>query len=114
MRKTMDLVQPSALLTLLLILSSVLLAGCSKDIHDHPDLVTGKQLFEYHCSGCHKSTGTGIFLKGVPANKNTDLTRGQITHKLRKGDDLNTKMPIFPNMGIIEAAKIATYVDDLE
>jgi len=95
-----------------IILTAPLFQGCSKDAHDHPELVTGKQLFDFHCSGCHKGTGKGNFLKGVPANKGTQLTIGQLEHKI-KSDAKGSKMPSFKNMSAGEARKIATFLKTL-
>lgn len=86
------------------------LIGCSNDIHDHPDLVSGKQLFEYHCSACHKDTGKGNFLKGIPANRGTELTASQIVHRITRKDNSGSKMPAFPNMSVEEAKQISTYL----
>ena len=98
-----------------ILLTMLLITACSRDSHNHPDLVTGKQLFNYHCSTCHKATGIGRFLKGVPANKLTRLSPGQITHKIVAGTGTGTqaKMPTFPNMPTTEAVKIANYVKTL-
>lgn len=99
----------------LTIACTIFLSGCEQDVHDHPELTTGKQLFEYHCSSCHKSAGTGHFLKGVPANKDTGLAIWQIKHKIKDkaSPDNKTKMPSFPNMSSEEASLIANYVKNL-
>lgn len=89
------------------------LSACDQDIHNHPELTTGQQLFEYHCSSCHKATGTGHFLKGVPANKDTELQSWQIKHKIQDAAEDKSKMPSFPNMPPDEAALIADYVKRL-
>lgn len=91
----------------------LLLTGCSVDEHDHPDLVSGKQLYEYHCAGCHKADGSGLFLKGVPANRDTDLSAWQIVHKVKEGMEGESRMPIFARMPPQEASKIAVYVKQL-
>ena len=93
----------------IIFLSSIILSGCNNDIHDHQDLVTGKQLFEHHCSECHNSSGLGNFLRSVPANKDTKLSAWQITHKLRAGEK-DGKMPIFEEMSVEEAMKISAYL----
>ncbi|MEZ8823734.1 cytochrome c [Vibrio sp. 10N.261.55.A7] len=90
-----------------------LLSGCDKDLHDHPHLTTGKQLFEHHCAGCHQKTGQGQFLKGIPANRATALSEEQISHKVTSDDTVGSKMPSFPNMDEEESAKIASYVKSL-
>ncbi len=91
----------------------LILSGCDKDVHNHPELVTGKQLFEHHCAGCHQSDGGGKFLKGVPANKNTQLSEVQLRHKLRGSKMEGSIMPSFPNMSEQEAEKISHYVKSL-
>ena len=93
----------------IIFLGSIFLTGCSRDLHDHPGLVTGKQLFEHHCAECHKTSGMGTFLKGVPANKDTKLSTWQISHKLRMGDSAGA-MPIFETMSVDETMKISTYL----
>ncbi|MEJ2402704.1 MAG: cytochrome c [Candidatus Thiodiazotropha sp.] len=91
------------------------LQGCSDDdSHNHPKLETGEQLFNYHCSACHKKTGVGNFLKGIPASKSTYLTSLQIAHKLTTGGVEGSKMPKFPNMSEEEAEKIAEYVKSMK
>ena len=89
------------------------MSGCSKDTHDHPDLVTGKQLFNYHCSGCHKNTGKGKFLKGVPSNKDTVLSSKQIIHKIKTNNGDKVKMPSFPQMSEAEAVAIVSYLKQM-
>lgn len=87
--------------------------GCSDDVHNHPQLTTGEELFEYHCSGCHKQSGKGNFLKGVPANRDTILSTLQITHKIKSGSEGGSKMPSFQTMSEKEAQKIATYLKNI-
>jgi mono/diheme cytochrome c family protein len=109
----MDILRIRAYLCSTVLFFTVLLAGCSDDVHDHPTLVTGKQLFEHHCSGCHKNTGKGKFLKGVPANKDTNLSASQVLHKITSNENGGNKMPSFNNMSTEEAAKISVYVKTL-
>jgi len=96
-----------------LVLMATVLSGCDKDIHNHPELVTGKQLFGYHCASCHTDTGKGNFLKGVPPNRNTSLTDWEIAHKIRIEKNDERKMPLYPNMSHQEAEMIANYVKEL-
>jgi mono/diheme cytochrome c family protein len=88
------------------------LVGCSNDVHNHPNLTTGKQLFEYHCASCHGVSGKGIFLKGVPANNDTELTTALIMHKITQ--DTQGGMPEFTNMPTKEAEKIAYYLKSIK
>lgn len=90
----------------------LMLTGCGRDVHDHPDLKTGQELFEYHCAECHQRSGQGNILLGVPANKGTELSVYQVSHKIRKGAE-KSKMPAFPNMSKEEAGKIAVYLKGL-
>jgi mono/diheme cytochrome c family protein len=96
----------------LLLITVLVLSGCSRDAHDHPELTIGKQLFEHHCSECHNKSGIGKFLRGVPASKDTKLSASQISHKIRNDKD-RRKMPIFDNMSNAEAQKIAAYLKRL-
>ncbi len=98
---------------LLALLAPIFISGCEKDAHDHPELVTGQQLFEHHCSGCHNKTGKGNFLKGVPATKDTIMDVNQISHKVISGIEGGAKMPSFPSMSDEEANIIADYMKNL-
>lgn len=100
-------------LAFFVMVSVIVLSGCDKDIHNHPNLITGKQLFDYHCAGCHAETGRGNFLKGVPANKNTSLAAWQVAHKIRIEANDKRKMPLYPNMSTQEVELIASYVKQL-
>ena len=100
--------RPLALSMLVLCLNA-----CTRDIHDHPDLITGKALFNFHCKECHLGSGTGNFLYGVPANKNTDLSTSQISHMIRHNGEPGRNMPIFATMGNSEVIKIAEYLKEM-
>lgn len=96
-----------------LVVSVLVLAGCSTDEHDHPELVSGKQLYDYHCAPCHKEDGSGTFLKGAPANRDTDLSVWQIIHKVQSGTEGKSRMPSFEKMPAQEATRIALYLKQL-
>lgn len=102
--------QNAALLGVLLILTLILI-GCDKDIHNHPHLTTGKQFFQYHCSECHGPSGEGIFILGVPANRDTKLSVSQVVHRIQRQDA--GKMPDFVNMPEDEAIRIAVYLKEI-
>lgn len=94
-----------------LLLVAAFLTACGVDIHDHPHLTTGKQLFEYHCSGCHNDSGNGRFLLGVPSNNDTKLSIGQVSHKIKVGSGISeSKMPVFAGMSREEAVIISAYL----
>ncbi|MFQ5329344.1 MAG: c-type cytochrome [Thermodesulfobacteriota bacterium] len=105
-------VHTSAVIVISLLL--LLAGGCEKDVHDHPKLTTGKQLFEHHCAPCHGKEGEGAFLEGIPANRDTQLDFRQIAHKIKAGGSTKSKMPVFKKMGDTEAAKIAQYLESLK
>jgi mono/diheme cytochrome c family protein len=88
------------------------LTACSdKDRHHHPELTTGAQFYEYHCSACHKLTGQGAFLAGIPALNDTDLSETAMVALIRgHGRADKTKMPSFADMPDAEATAIAAYV----
>lgn len=102
------------LLTVLSLLCLLtLLVGCDPDQHDHPDLNLGRELFDYHCAPCHKADGSGVFLKGVPANRYTDLSVVEVMRKIQTASEPHRAMPVFKKMSRQEQAKIAIYLKHL-
>ena len=101
--------------TLSLLAPLILLQACSDEVdqHDHPELTTGKQLFEFHCASCHHNAGNGNFLAGVPANKDTKLSSAQIVEFIAGRHRESSDMPVWKNMPKGEAVKIATYLKRL-
>jgi mono/diheme cytochrome c family protein len=92
----------------------LLLIGCNQDEHGHAELKTGKELFEHHCAPCHQQDGKGMFLKGFPAIKNTQLDAWQISHKIRGEEAEGRKMPSFAQMSEAEALLISNYIKNLK
>lgn len=91
------------------------LGACDKDHHQHPQLSTPKQLFDYHCAGCHRQDGLGTFLKGVPANIATDKNHPEIVWHITRGSDApSARMPVFRDMPTEEANKIAHHLLSLK
>lgn len=88
------------------------LAACSKysDNHDHPHLVTGEELFNYHCSVCHGKDGTGKLADQTPANILTLRGREGIIEYITRPVNPQRKMPVFANMPPAEAALIASHL----
>lgn len=101
--------------TFLFLAPLIILQGCSEDVdqHDHPELNTGKELFEFHCASCHNDAGNGNFLAGIPANKDTKLSSGQIVDFIRGKHRENSQMPVWKEMPTEEAGKIAAYLKRL-
>lgn len=90
----------------------LLSSACSKysDDHDHPHLVTGEQLYDYHCSGCHGKDGTGMLADRTPANILTLRGREGIIEYITRPVNPNRKMPVFTHMPPAEAALIASHL----
>ncbi|MCU7834507.1 MAG: cytochrome c [gamma proteobacterium symbiont of Taylorina sp.] len=94
-----------------LCLSFFLLISCSSDSHNHPELKTGKQFFDYHCASCHDTSGMGSFLKGMPANILNDKTQAELIHYIKHGNTAERdKMPVFKTMPDKEAKQIARHL----
>jgi mono/diheme cytochrome c family protein len=93
-----------------------LISACQQDAdnHNHPELSSGKQLFQHHCSVCHGLEGRGNFLKGIPANRSTTKTIPEIIDKIKRQNDKNRQMPVFADMSDKEARLIANYLLQLE
>lgn len=100
----------------LLMITFLVACESDKNPHDHPELKTGKQLYDFHCAACHGENGTGNFLSGIPANRNTQLTIDQIIKRVlaKEPGDSKRKMPVFPEMSQEEAHKIAAYLLELK
>jgi cytochrome c553 len=90
----------------------ITLFGCSRDHHDHPDLTTGKELFDYHCADCHGVDGTGRIVDLIPANILTTKSQKEVVEFIISGAD-HEKMPIFKTMPEREAGRIAYHLFDL-
>jgi len=105
-------------LSLLVFIISMVVTACSEsgldDNHDHPELKTGKQLFDFHCSVCHGVSGKGKFIEGIPANALTKKNRMQIIQKIQSGDGTKSKMPVFKTMSKDEANRIVDHLFELQ
>lgn len=98
------------LVMFLLVLSLLIVVGCSKPVEE----MNGKELYEKYCSGCHKSSGKGNFLLGVPANKGTKLSYWEIKLKITRGSGKHSKMPKFKHLTDTQAGLIADYLLSLK
>lgn len=74
---------------------------------------SGKELFDQYCAGCHQTSGKGNFLKGIPANRGTNLSYWQIKLKILRGSGPKSKMPVFKTLTDTDAGKIAEYLQSL-
>ena len=84
--------------------------GCSRDHHDHPELTTGEQLFNYHCAECHGEDGTGKLFDVTPANILTRKGRQGIIEYITTETNHEREMPVFKTMPAAEARAIADHL----
>ncbi|GGC01978.1 hypothetical protein GCM10011352_30200 [Marinobacterium zhoushanense] len=93
---------------LALSLMALAIAGCDQELD--ANTTDGKELFNYHCAGCHKESGTGSFLEGIPANRTTQLTEKQVTQLILHGKSQMPDMPAFSQLSEQQARNIAQYL----
>jgi len=97
-----------------LIAAMLMLACTARDRHDHPDLVTGEQLFNYHCEECHGVDGTGKLFEQTPANILTRRDLNGIVAYITTPVNPQRKMPVFKTMPRAEAEMIARHLLSLQ
>ena len=102
----------TALLLLAMVVVSV--SGCSGDQHDHANLTTGEQLFNYHCAECHGVQGTGKLFDRIPAIILTKKSPGEITNYITTKTGQERDMPVFSTMPIDEAKIITEHIFTLK
>ena len=90
----------------------LILMGCEQaDVHRHPQLKTGEQLYNHHCAACHQRSGDGAFLDGIPAVTYTPMKIHEIVDHIRgHGRSDDSRMPRFSSMSTHEAERIAVYI----
>ncbi|RDE19082.1 cytochrome c [Motiliproteus coralliicola] len=86
----------------------LLLAGCA-DQHDY-DALSGEQLFNQICADCHRQSGKGSFLEGIPANAGTRLDREQLIELITEGSSEHKKMPVISQLDRQQAGRVADYL----
>lgn len=101
-----------AFLVLSMMVMSV--SGCSQDQHDHPNLTTGEQLFNYHCADCHGVQGTGNLFDGIPANILTQKSPEEISTYITTETGHEREMPVFTTMQAEEAKAITDHLFTLK
>ncbi len=104
------------ILTLLILLLSLNACNKEQEQHEKNSNHSGQYYFNKHCAGCHNKNGTGLFLKGVPANIATSKDVSGIVHYLKNDNQQNhsRQMPVFKTMPDKEAYKIAHYLLQLK
>ena len=93
---------------------SVSLYGCSRDHHDHPNLITGAELYTFHCAECHGEEGTGKLFDGIPASILTQKNPQEIITYLTAETNHDRKMPVFKTMPTEEARLITNHLLQLQ
>ncbi len=96
----------------LLLLALVVLnvSGCSEDQHDHPNLTSGEQLFNYHCAECHGQQGTGKLLEEIPAIILTKKNPEEIFTYITSETGHEREMPVFKTMPLEETQTIIDHL----
>lgn len=92
----------------------VSLTGCSQDQHDHPNLTTGEQLFNFHCAECHGIRGTGKLFDGIPANILSKKSPEEIARYITTETGYIREMPVFSTMPADEAKMITDHLITLQ
>ena len=88
----------------------VIIAACSRDDHDHPNLTTGEQLYNHHCAECHGEDGTGKLFDVIPANILTKRSPIEIMNYITTPVGNERQMPVFKTMPKAEARLITDYL----
>jgi|GEM_PF-1312656 len=104
-----------ALLAMAIFLS---VSGCAEQDHDnhaHPELESGEQLYNHHCAGCHKKSGAGNVIKGIPPVLYSKLSLSDMRKFITIGlEGSEHEHPVhFKTMPKDEARKIIRHVHDL-
>ncbi|TDR12503.1 c-type cytochrome [Marinomonas communis] len=96
--------------SIFMLLGIALLTGCSDQNTEKSDLQSGKALYGQYCASCHKDSGRGQFLLGIPRNKDTQMSINEIAHLIRSGHPNLEKMPTFPQLSSPQAYAISSYL----
>ena len=73
----------------------------------YPDLATGKELYQHHCERCHRDSGNGMFLKGVPVSRLKEIHLKDLKKQVTEGSGM---MPGFDKMTDEQIDKINRYL----
>lgn len=93
----------------LMIILTAMLSGCWDDTPNAQ--ADGSELYDKYCEGCHGGSGKGSFLEGIPANRDTRLSRQEVTNLILYGRHDKTQMPMFyQELKPAEAERISEYL----
>lgn len=94
---------------LVVMLGCLVLSACADD---KPPTHTrsGEELYNFYCAPCHKGSGDGVFLKGVPPVRHTELSYRQMVDRIKGYNKRkDSRMPAF-DLTTKQAESIALYV----
>lgn len=80
-----------------------MLLGCGSD--DKQLSMNGEALHNEYCADCHKQSGKGNFLAGIPASVTTELNSEQVVQLITQGSAAHKKMPLDQARAIAEHLK---------
>lgn len=100
----------------LVVLPIFMLSACNKSggEHDHPELITGQQLYDFHCSECHQKDAKGKFFYGFPDLVELKLDISDVRKQVLGKEGPGRKMPLFTTMPDAEVMLIAEYLVQLK
>lgn len=88
---------------------SISLLGCGNDTPNAQ--ASGQALYDKYCEDCHGSSGKGSFLEGIPANRETDYSRQEVTNLILYGRHDTENMPkLYKELTPAEADRISEYL----
>ncbi|MBV1787993.1 cytochrome c [Marinobacterium sp. D7] len=91
-------------------LITLAVSACDGQQEPGSNSTNGMELFNYYCAGCHKESGNGSFLEGIPANRTTKMTEAQVTQLILHGKTQMPDMPSFSQLSEQQARNIAQYL----
>ncbi len=109
------------LLTVILLIASLLISGCSpgdqsddssaagSDTSEVGSVAAGQQLFEQNCASCHPRKGRGNYLKRIPATLLTRRTEQDLMNWIR-GSEKHREMPAFVDLSETERRDLSAYL----
>lgn len=84
------------------------LLGCSSE--PDPANLDGRELYSYYCAGCHKESGSGSFLQGIPPNNRSQFSAAELVDLIRNGHPQMPDMPRFSQLSRMQASAIAQHL----
>ncbi|SBS32149.1 Cytochrome c6 [Marinomonas aquimarina] len=86
------------------------LFGCTDKKQATTDVQNGNELYSMYCASCHKESGNGQFLAGIPRNRDTQYSVNEVSDLIRVGHQDKPSMPTFSQLTPAQAYAIAAYL----